>query len=441
MPLRYSSNDLLGFLKKLNKERVDWFIDALKKYVRDARLQKEAKALTKIIVNAVNEHGSDFLHWLAVRDEAGLFKYLVSNGIHFDQKDADGLAPLHEATKNKSHRVMKIIMAEDVSYSKENDTPLESEQRDKKGFTPVDYCLKQGDMAGFQMFCGSAQSYWAPDLLAHRTSRMAIGGSHLEKILLKANNVDTPQPDWSEADALPEYKWISNPTAQIVNFANGRVSGRFCSGFMIDESLFMTAGHCVGDVCSRQQQTDGLRLSFNYQYPNGDSTQRINERLFEIAGIAEHGTCEGVDYAIYRLESDRTLTDFGKVTLSLEPPRTNHNIVIAQHPDGLPKKIAEGKVVATNSDVGTISYNADTLGGSSGSPLGKVASKEVAGVHVLGGATENTAISMKRISEYSHTVKQIAQFGFLPTPVFQDWNHLEDREPQQGAARRYVLTK
>ncbi len=418
----YDERECKKYLMDLNEKNVNSFLREFNELI-DSDLYSDIcklKNLTKIVVNSVNKNGSNFMHWLAAKDSEKIFNHLVKSGAYFDVKDNDGNSPLHTAAKRRSHDVIKLIMKLDVDYaSRENkNLPLEFEIINKNGFTPFDYSMQNDDKNALNIFSNASNEYWSNRILSEKTKTMFLGNSY-ESILPKTNNA-VISPNWYEASSFKNYNWISDPTAQIVNFANNQITQRFCSGFLIDKDLFLTAGHCIGEICYTHQQTDNLRITFNYQYPYVDIKDKqpkgeIKEVKFKIQSFAEHGTCNGIDYGIYKLESDSAYESFGKTSLATYIPENNTKMVISQHPDGVPKKIAFGNIVATNSTSGTISYNADTQGGSSGSPVGDndAGGEKVFGVHIEGGAKTNTAISIKKISEQSEIVKNLTNLNLF----------------------------
>lgn len=263
---------------------------------------------------------------------------------------------------------------------------------------------------------------------------------NVEKILSKSSS-GALQPNWIDV-AGTEYqnKWIIDPTIQIVKTQGNVISSRFCSGFMIDIAndlginLLLTAGHCVGDVCYKNPKdydTSNLKISFSYQFPKYDSQNKIGsgeikEDLYDFS-LVEHGTCCNYDYAIMKVQ-DLNPNKYGAVNLEEgDSPKDGAELVIAQHPDGIPKKIAKGQLKQTNKE-GLLEYNIDTQPGSSGSPVGNLATNKVVAVHIKSNATNNCGLPVKKIFEESNVLKKIKILKEEIKPLQESIKNLREKE-------------
>lgn len=199
-----------------------------------------------------------------------------------------------------------------------------------------------------------------------------------------------------------DWGWIINPTGQILS----RTGDRFCTGFLIGQQTFLTAGHCLGEVCRRYEEEGNFRISFNYHVDTREQTYSVSE-------VLEQGVCRDLydlcDYGIFRLARSDAYRNFG--ALAIQPSHVDEResrLVIAQHPNGGTKKIAHGSLVGYEAH-GLFAHNMDTLGGSSGSPVAKVNRQAVVGVHVSAGdtAAKNFALDIETIAQNSEIISQI----------------------------------
>ena len=162
----------------------------------------------------------------------------------------------------------------------------------------------------------------------------------------------------------------------------------FCSGTLISENLFLTAGHCVGSVPDR--------IAFNYQV--GKTTEFV-----DVERIVERG--RRLDYAILELAGSPG-DIYGVANLGDRQTQTGETLVIIQHPEGSPKKVEVGNV--SRSSRTRLYYSGlDTLGGSSGSGVLDTDGNLV-GVHTNGGCSSfggsNSGVPITAIADDSSII-------------------------------------
>jgi V8-like Glu-specific endopeptidase len=210
----------------------------------------------------------------------------------------------------------------------------------------------------------------------------------------------------NDAQHVNSYTGSLGPTVAFVRANKGskgamettQTSGKFCSGSLISNNLFLTAGHCVdaGSV--------GEFVSFNFERAAG-STALLPQTHVRITAVVEDAL-GGVDYAIVRLEGTPGTT-FGVAPVAAADPANGTAITIIGHPGGQPKQIEAGSV-AGRRGTDYITYgNVDTLGGSSGSGVINN-SGQIVGVHTNGGCTAtggtNSGVRIARIRQVSATL-------------------------------------
>lgn len=196
--------------------------------------------------------------------------------------------------------------------------------------------------------------------------------------------------------AVGQIQWNDNLAALYSN--PGNVSGaRWCSGTMITNDLFLTAGHCfdqtgggwerpringTNTIIPSSEIATNMRVNFNYQVdPSGNLRP---EQSFPITALIEY-RLGGLDFAIVRLGGNPGAT-FGRTRLSATDAAAGDMVCIIGHPAGQPKRIEAGPALAPSGD--QIRYDdIDTLGGNSGSGVLRASDGRIVGVHTNGGCT------------------------------------------------------
>ncbi len=158
--------------------------------------------------------------------------------------------------------------------------------------------------------------------------------------------------------------------------------GAFCSAFLVDSDIVVTAGHCVPSlyICQRTKFIFGYEL----QSPNHDPSTIPLEDVYTCRDIiqVEYGGAGEIDYAIIQL--DRNV--LGRKPLQIRRSgivSIGSPLLVIGHPSGLPKKVSSGAAVRSMGDFYFIS-NLDTYGGNSGSAVFNSQSGLVEGVLVRG---------------------------------------------------------
>jgi subtilisin-like proprotein convertase family protein len=157
----------------------------------------------------------------------------------------------------------------------------------------------------------------------------------------------------------------------------------FCSGFLVAENIFVTAGHCV--ETQTECSSTAFVFGFSYESEGQDVTSIPDENVYRCKRLIAqtlNGTNQS-DYAV--IELDRNVT--GRTPLKFRSsgkPEVGNPLTVIGHPSGLPTKIAGGATVRSNDRSAYFVANLDTYGGNSGSAVFNTATGEVEGILVRG---------------------------------------------------------
>jgi V8-like Glu-specific endopeptidase len=194
--------------------------------------------------------------------------------------------------------------------------------------------------------------------------------------------------------AVGQLQWNDNLAAIYTN--PGTVSGaRWCTGTLISNDLFISAGHCFDqtgggwerprvngtmNIISSQEIATRMHVNFNFQVdPAGNPRP---EQSFPILQLVEV-RLGGLDFAITRLGGNPGAS-FGVTRVSTTDAAIGDMICIIGHPAGQRKRIEAGPTTDVSGT--TISYNdIDTMGGNSGSGILRASDGRIVGIHTNGG--------------------------------------------------------
>lgn len=210
------------------------------------------------------------------------------------------------------------------------------------------------------------------------------------------SNIIVGSVDWKEVTELSNAHpiRISSRAVADVQFANG---GR-CTGFMVADDVLMTNQHCV------RSASDVVGMKVYMKHEKGVS----KANWAEVKCDEFIGNDYALDFALVKCQGAPGAR-YGKVELDSNPTVEGEDVyVVHQNCDyytdydcDWSKKYSEGKVVDVQDEVG---HNADTLGGSSGSPLFSANSNKVIAIHHAGYGNDgngrgfkNYAVPMNKI--------------------------------------------
>lgn len=201
--------------------------------------------------------------------------------------------------------------------------------------------------------------------------------------------------DWQEASTLAAGT-AQRENAHAVAYLDIPAAGSRCTGFLIAPDVIMTNQHCIPQASAAR----GVKAYFRYEQGAGQDV------AVDCSGFL--GNDAALDYALLQCTT-RPGDTHGVVELDARNARTNEGVyAIHQNcdyysdPNCAPtKKLSPGSVKTTGNEFG---HSADTLGGSSGSPVFASNSHKVIGLHHVGSGgnnmgrgTINYAVPMSRI--------------------------------------------
>ncbi len=159
----------------------------------------------------------------------------------------------------------------------------------------------------------------------------------------------------------------------------------FCSGTLIGDDLFLTAGQCI----ETEADCANTLFVFNYRMADADNLEPITaDDVFSCQEIVVSTyTSESVDYAIVRLERSATPRFTPAIVKTdASPVPVDTPLVMVGYPSGLPTKIDDGGHVRYNheDDLDYFVATTDSFQGNSGSGVYDWDSKELVGILVRG---------------------------------------------------------
>jgi V8-like Glu-specific endopeptidase len=120
---------------------------------------------------------------------------------------------------------------------------------------------------------------------------------------------------------------------------------RECSGTLIDDDLFLTAGHCfvVNGGPPPAQVAEQMHVDFNYQEDSdGNPPDETDVDRYDVDSLVELAFQHaGLDYAILELEGDPG-SEYGTVEVAGADAQKGDTLCMIAHPNGLPKRILTG---------------------------------------------------------------------------------------------------
>ena len=198
--------------------------------------------------------------------------------------------------------------------------------------------------------------------------------------------------------AVGMLRWRSDLAVRYREQAGNVAGSGWCTGTLIDDDLWLTAGHCLDneDVGKWRlpREKNGARLEpaslarelvVELRNEVGTSPQEaVSVDTAEVVRLEEY-RYGGADYAILRLAGHPGLRN-GVARIASREPEAGQSIAILQHPAGLPMKVGIGDVARVSD--GRLFYDSlDTFGGSSGAGILAARTGQLIGIHTTGGCS------------------------------------------------------
>lgn len=155
----------------------------------------------------------------------------------------------------------------------------------------------------------------------------------------------------------------------------------FCSGFLVQEDIIVTAGHCV----QHQPDCENTKFLFDFGYYKSDQQlERFQkEQVYSCKEIiTTYQRAGDADYAVIKL--DRPVRSRVPLELALQDElKVEDEVFVIGHPSGLPTKYAPNATVRRLGEKYFIA-SLDTYGGNSGSAVFNTNTNKVEGILVRG---------------------------------------------------------
>jgi hypothetical protein len=217
--------------------------------------------------------------------------------------------------------------------------------------------------------------------LADLTTAPAPGGVTLEDIV---------RQDGGFVDVIPWVERLDQLRAQICRI-ECPVNQAVGTGWLVANDLLLTNWHVVRRVLAGERQPADVTCRFDYATSSTGTNPGVTCGLaakwcedFSPASPLELGTGQDaptaaqLDYALLRLAKPMGTTaglnaaggprGFITTKRGTASPADNSVVFVLQHPQGDPLKLAIGVAKGTNANATRVMHDANTVGGSSGSP-------------------------------------------------------------------------
>jgi V8-like Glu-specific endopeptidase len=192
--------------------------------------------------------------------------------------------------------------------------------------------------------------------------------------------LESDDPDYFNIDA--DHYGQENALCEDEPFYD-QPTGAFCSGFLIEPDVVVTAGHCIRN----EYNCEAVRFVFGYHYTgvNSDPLKIPQDWVYACQDIihTEANGATGSDFALIRL--DRPVLAFAPLDVRTEGQvEQGDRFTVVGYPKGIPAKLAHGGHLRDNEDEIFFVASLDTFGGNSGSAVFNTNTRKVEGLIVRG---------------------------------------------------------
>ncbi|GHG77061.1 trypsin-like peptidase domain-containing protein [Comamonas sp. JC664] len=224
----------------------------------------------------------------------------------------------------------------------------------------------------------------------------------VEPLQSQESNVIVGTVNWVSATTL---SGTQRTRSRAVGYLSIPAVGSRCTAWLVSADTIITNNHCVASA----SQAAGARASFNYE----DGVAAASRVWYDCPTLIR--TWSGDDMTALRCRATNGQLPgnvYGWLTVASANAATNDSVyVVHQNCDYYTssgctptKKSSPGRVLNANYSTTDLSYDADTLGGSSGSPVLSTSTNQVVGLHHIGlggnsqgRGTGNTGIKATRV--------------------------------------------
>ncbi len=237
----------------------------------------------------------------------------------------------------------------------------------------------------------------------------------LDHLQVSEDSIIVGDLDWKDITDISsaELKLKARPVADL----DLPVLGSRCTGFLINEDTILTNQHCI----PTSSYARGVTAKFQHE----KGVDKSQHKVFDCSTFI--GNDENLDFALLKCQG-RPCDQFGAVELSdRKADEGNAVFVVQQNCDyylqsgcDWSKKISYGKITEVSDEY---THNADTLGGSSGSPVFSVTDNKVIALHHAGigndgrgRGVENYAVPMAKILPFLRSKFPSLKLGVSSQP-------------------------
>ncbi|WP_426752363.1 trypsin-like serine peptidase [Myxococcus sp. Y35] len=224
----------------------------------------------------------------------------------------------------------------------------------------------------------------------------------VEPLQSQESNVIVGSVNWVSATTL---SGTQRTRSRAVGYLSIPAVGSRCTAWLVSRDVVITNNHCIGS----SSQASGARVSFNYE--DGVSA---SARVWYNCGTLIRTWASDDMTALRCTATNGQLPGdvYEPLTVASTNAASNTSVyVVHQNCDYYTssgctptKKSSPGRVLNANYSSTDLSYDADTLGGSSGSPVLSASSHQVVGLHHIGlggnsqgRGTANTGVKATRV--------------------------------------------
>jgi hypothetical protein len=274
---------------------------------------------------------------------------------------------------------------------------------------PPSWALKVKDSGGKEVWSaapsdGVGTAFWSDEIPGDRakvevysTTRANPVRIRIDRVAIRNDKVD-PLSITGKRNDLKSIRgqdaWIVEDGRSVARLRFVADSGGLfsCTAFLVTRDLLLTNQHCIATDSER----DSALVDFDYD------TDRLAHKPVRLKELAH--TSFALDYAVVRMQKP---ADRHALKLDTTQAPDGEHLLVIQHPAGEPKQVSlrdcvvDGPSVKGREHPDTdFGHQCDPMTGSSGSPVFRLETRTVVGLHHLAydqGALFNRAVHIQRV--------------------------------------------